>query len=372
MNDLSEVLRASALLPIPRVCAPSPGTGGTLKNEPEDFEVEEVPAYTPSGSGDHLYLWLEKTDLPAMQLTSFVARALHVDPRDIGCAGLKDARAVTRQYLSVPKTAEPHLAALEGHPKVRLLHAAAHGNKLKTGHLRGNKFRIRVRDVQEGAHLQAQQMLQFLASTGLPNAYGLQRFGYQGHTAILGAEVLELVPRGGGRLGRNTLRLALSALQSVVFNACLRERMARGLYATPLLGDVMQVRASGGPFVVDDPERELERLTNHEIVLTGPMPGPKMRAAEHLGLALETDVLRGLQLGWEHFSKPHKLMQGTRRPLTVWPEDVAAQACSHTADGHNMVVNFTLPKGAFATCVMHELMGYGADGVATAAPLASA
>lgn len=349
----AQKIRAAAITSVPRACADLPGTGGTLKTIAEDFEVEEIPAYAPSGSGDHLYLWLEKTDLPAMQLTAWVSRALQVNPRDIGCAGLKDARAVTRQYLSVPKSCEPRLKELEGDSKVRLLHVQAHTNKLKTGHLQGNRFIIRLRGVAPGSLGAAQQVLGRLSQDGLPNAYGPQRFGHEGHTALLGAEMLGLLPPGRGRIGRSTQRLALSALQSAVFNACLRQRMQQGLMNTPLVGDVMQVRASGGPFVVEDVARETPRLRAHEVVLTGPMPGPKMRAATGEALDLETAVLHSMELEWAHFAVANKLMQGTRRAFLVWPSETQVQ--EEAADV--LKVQFTLPKGAFATCVLHEMMG---------------
>jgi len=367
--DLLETLRQSAISPMPRLCHDIEGTGGTLKAHPEDFEVEEVPAYLPSGEGEHLYLWLQKTDMPAFALTRWLSEALDVRPDDIGCAGLKDARAITRQYVSVPKACEPRLGALAGHAQVQLLHARLHTNKLKTGHLRGNRFRIRLREIPSGALPRARQILQRLQTLGLPNAYGPQRFGHQGHTAVLGAEALGLVPKTGRRLGKSTLRLALSALQSTVFNACLRARMQQGLWQQPLLGDVMQVRLSGGPFVVDDPQRERARLLEHEIVLTGPMPGPKMRAATGEGLVFETAVLTDLQLSWDTFAGPNKLMQGTRRAAVVWPEEVAVEAPDETS----LTVQFTLPKGAFATSVMNELMGYPAiSGEAPPATMAEA
>jgi len=354
--ELLETLRQSATSPMPRLCHDIEGIGGTLKARAQDFEVEEVPAYAPSGEGEHLYLWLEKTDMPAFALTRWLSESLGVRADDIGCAGLKDARAVTRQYVSVPKACEPRLASLEGHPQVRLLHARGHTNKLKTGHLRGNRFRIRLTEVAPDALGRAQQILARLTDLGLPNSYGPQRFGHQGHTAVLGAQALGLGPQSGRRLGKSTLRLGLSALQSTVFNACLRQRMARGLWQQPLLGDVMQVRLSGGPFVVEDPARERARLDAHEVVLTGPMPGPKMRAATGEGLALETAVLESLGLSWQTFAGPNKLMQGTRRAAVVWPEEVSVEA----GDEASLVVQFTLPKGAFATSLMNELMGYPA------------
>ena len=123
-----------------------PGIGGQIKTEPEDFEVEEIPAYQPSGSGDFLYLWVEKRDMGAEYFARQVARRLAIPVGEVGTAGLKDRRAVTRQMVSVPASAEPNLKQLEG-DGIRVLSVGRHGNKLKPGHLHGNRFRILIRSV---------------------------------------------------------------------------------------------------------------------------------------------------------------------------------------------------------------------------------
>src|SRR6516165_2780832 len=136
-----EIILAPQLL-----TADLPGIGGRIKAIPEDFEVEEIPAYEPSGSGDFLYLWVEKRDMGAEYFVRQVARRLDVPVGEVGTAGLKDRRAVTRQMVSVPARAESRLAQLDG-DGVRLLNVSRHGNKLKPGHLHGNRFRILLRDV---------------------------------------------------------------------------------------------------------------------------------------------------------------------------------------------------------------------------------
>src|SRR4051812_49473544 len=100
--------------PLPLVTASLPGIGGHIKAQPEDFEVEEVPAYAPSGSGDHLFLWVQKRGVGAEYFTRQVARRLGVPTEDVGTAGLKDRHAVTRQWVSVPTSAEPRLKDLDG------------------------------------------------------------------------------------------------------------------------------------------------------------------------------------------------------------------------------------------------------------------
>ncbi|HZT79541.1 MAG TPA: tRNA pseudouridine(13) synthase TruD, partial [Gemmataceae bacterium] len=138
------------LSPPPLLTAKLPGIGGRIKVQPEDFEVEEIPAYEPSGQGDHLYLWVEKRDMGAEYFARQVARRLDVPAGEVGTAGLKDRRAVTRQMVSVPARAEPNLAQLDGEG-IRVLRVSRHGNKLRPGHLRGNRFRVLVRDADPAA-----------------------------------------------------------------------------------------------------------------------------------------------------------------------------------------------------------------------------
>ena len=119
--------------------------GGRLKVRPEDFIVEEIPAYEPCGDGEHLFLWIEKRDLSAESLTTFVAKKLGIGRDAIGMAGLKDRRAITRQYLSVPARCADKVPTVES-DSVKVLRSKRHRNKLHTGHLKGNRFEILLRD----------------------------------------------------------------------------------------------------------------------------------------------------------------------------------------------------------------------------------
>src|SRR5690606_30345126 len=173
---------------------------------------------------------------------------------EIGMAGLKDRRAVTRQYVSVPAHRESRLAGLETE-KIHVLKVVRHGNKLKTAHLRGNRFSILLRDVAEGAEERAAQIAKRVSAVGFPNYFGDQRIGQADGNLELGAALLKGekherdLPTSRRRF---LLRLALSAVQSHLFNKTLADRMQSGLIEQVLTGDVMQVVASGGQFVVED------------------------------------------------------------------------------------------------------------------------
>ncbi len=162
-----------------------PGVGGRLRVEMEDFEVEEIPLYGPTGEGQHTLFQIEKRGLSTMRAIQRLARAVNVSPRLFGCAGLKDARAVTRQNLSVEGVAPQALLAVEI-PDVRVLWAERHRNRLKIGHLRGNRFAIRVRGVGLEALDAARRVLAELERRGVPNGFGYQRFGSRQNTHHLG------------------------------------------------------------------------------------------------------------------------------------------------------------------------------------------
>jgi tRNA pseudouridine13 synthase len=175
-----------------------PGTGGSLKESPEDFLVEELPLYTPCGEGEHLYLTVEKRDLTTFDLLQQLARALGVPEREIGYAGLKDARATTRQTVSIAGVRPEQAMALEL-AGVRILAARYHRNKLRLGHLAGNRFEIRLREVRDGALETALDVLQVLEQVGVPNLFGQPRSGSLGNSHLIGAALLRRDFSGAAR-----------------------------------------------------------------------------------------------------------------------------------------------------------------------------
>ncbi len=287
----------------PFLTAALPGLGGVVKEWPEDFVVEELPVYRPSGSGEHLFLWVEKTDVSGPDLVRHIGRALGVSPRDIGTAGVKDRRAVTRQFVSVPARAEGRVGRIET-DRIRVLSSARHGNKLRTGHLAGNRFSILVRGVDPDAAERARPIAEALNQHGFPNYYGEQRFGRDNETLELGLALLrgQKQPHAIPAPRRTfLLRMALSAVQSALFNDVLAERLRDGLFSTVLPGDVMQVTASGGPFVVSSAAVEQQRFDARETVLSGPMFGPQMKSPEGEPAAREARVLTAWELAPDAF-----------------------------------------------------------------------
>jgi tRNA pseudouridine13 synthase len=340
----------------PLLTAGHPGIGGRMKTLPEDFEVEEIPAYEPSGNGDFLYLWIEKRDMGAEYFQRQIAHRLDIPVSEIGTAGLKDRHAVTRQMVSVPAAVESRLSQLEG-DGIRLLSVNRHANKLKPGHLHGNRFRILIRETATGAESRLQPILDRIRQFGLPNYYGLQRFGREGETVIMGLALLRgesppLTAQGQRPNFRSPFlrKLALSAAQSALFNHYLAQRLTDGLLRKVLPGDVMAKWPFGGMFVAEEVEREQERFDNRETVHAGPMFGRKTFAANGEAAAREAAVLEQAGLSISSFHGFGKLLQGTRRHNLIYVDDLSA-----TWEPEGARLTFTLPAGSYATVLLREI-----------------
>jgi tRNA pseudouridine13 synthase len=351
------------LQPPPLLTAGLPGIGGRIKTNPEDFEVEELPAYAPSGSGDHLFLWIEKRGMGAEYFQRLIARRLDIPVGEVGTAGLKDRHAITRQMISIPGTVEDRLSNLDG-DGIRVLSISRHTNKLKPGHLHGNRFRILVRDADPAAAERFPPILERIKSEGLANFYGAQRFGRDGETARLGFCLLRQEPPAETAGRKPNLRspflrkLALSAAQSALFNDYLGRRLSDGLMRRILPGDVMAKWPAGGMFVAQDVAREQERFDARETIHAGPIFGRKTFAAAADAAAREEAVLRDAGLTPISFHGFGKLVQGTRRHNVIYCDDLAAVM---EADGVRLT--FSLPAGCYATVLLREVMKYEQGGL---------
>jgi tRNA pseudouridine13 synthase len=332
---------------LPQLTGDIPRVQGELKLRPEDFEVEELPAYPPGGSGEHLYLWIEKRELNTQDAVARIAQSIGARTDGAGYAGLKDRRAVTRQWLSFhhAATPEPAQIAVEG---VRVLAVSRHVNKLRTGHLRGNRFTVRLTGVPTEHDAHASAALARLAEQGLPNYYGAQRFGFEGKNL---SSAWAWIVGGGRPPGKPFLRkLFVSTLQSALFNAWLGDRIEAGELLCALEGDIMRKEETGGLFACSDAALDSERVRSWEISATGPMFGARMRSAEATALARELALLERFGVASEHFERVARSGEGTRRPSRVRVSDIAQRR-----DGEDLVLSFTLPKGSYATVLLAEL-----------------
>ena len=327
---------------LPAITAGLPGTGGETRVEIEDFAVTEVPSYLPSGCGPHAYALVEKRGLTTRDLVSALRRE-GVPERDVGVAGLKDKYAVTRQWLSVPDEFAAHLKALDGLDGVRVLEISSHKNKLRMGHLQGNSFEVRVRHPVADWLPHAEAVIARLKSFGLPSYFGPQRFGRFNSNAIDGLRLLRGETVTGDRRMR---RYLLNALQSQLFNRLLKRRIELGAFAHVLSGDMAQKHDTGGVFRVEEVDKESVRAERLEISATLPLYGKNVQVSDGDAGKLDRETLEYFAISAEDFD----LIPGSRRISRVRLDDVLLEAAD---DGY--IVRFTLPKGAFATCLLREL-----------------
>jgi tRNA pseudouridine13 synthase len=335
---------------------------GRIKESPEDFVVEEIPAYGPSATGEHVFVRFTKRDRTTLDAVRAIARALGCDPRAAGFAGMKDKRALTTQTLSLhaPRgTGAADLAAravglaIEG---ITVHDATPHPHKIKAGHLAGNRFTILVRGIPEGRTGDVAAALERVVREGVPNAFGAQRFGSRGDNAeralawLRGEESAPRDPR--------LLRLLWSSLQSAVFNAVLEQRVQDGTWVTALEGDLLKLRSSGGLFGCSDVQTDGPRVASGEVSPTGPIVGARMRWPE--GRPAELERLTAARILGDGFdlARTRSLGEGSRRALRLWVEDLrweTVKVDTREASGKPPAcvrVYFVLPKGSYATTVL--------------------
>ncbi len=331
---------------LPFLTQSEPSIGGVLRSSPEDFAVEEVPAYSPSGEGDHVYVRFAKRNLPTPDAVKSMARALGVDGRECGWAGLKDKNAVTVQWASFLRAdiEKAKALAIEG---ITVLEVSRHRNKLKTGHLHGNRFDLRVRGCVEGALAIAQRVSERLSLDGAPNYYGSQRFGRDGKNVERGVRWLtgeDAPPRDAFER-----KMLASSVQSWLFNRYLAERVSDGMLALYVQGDLAVRHPSDRVFAIAEDEA-LSTYASRACSATGPMFGPEMRWPEGAARAREEKVLSASGLTIEHFARAKGLAEGTRRAIRVCPSSIEVSEEEPSV----LRFRFELPAGAYATALLRE------------------
>jgi len=304
---------------------PASGARAALKRLNEDFIVTELPLQLPSGAGEHLWLDVEKNGANTAFVAQQLAAAAGVEERDVGYAGLKDRYAITRQWFSIylPKGETPDLTQLQ-HPEFKVLGQSRHVKKLRPGDLLGNRFRIVLRDVT-GDRDAIEANLKAVASHGVPNYFGAQRFGHDGGNVEQGRAMLarEIRVRNPKKKG-----IYLSAVRSFVFNEVLALRIQQGLWGKTLPGDVMD--EAGQP--------------------TGPLWGRGRVTTTDQAQALENGVAERHAVlcdGMEHAG-----LDQERRSLVASPGEMAWE----WPHADQLVITFSLPAGNYATSVLGEIL----------------
>ena len=383
---------------------------------PEDFRVEEIPLYPYSGNGPHTIIQLEKKGLGTLEAIAMMADFLKIPRYRFGYAGMKDAQAITTQWISI-EDIEPEALDRMKIPGVRILAVTRHDNILKLGHLKGNRFNIRLRQLNiplDQALIQSQKISGILTDKGFPNYFGPQRFGNRLDSHLLGhalvqndlvefadlmlgrpndfdkgkiAEArsmyeegnysrarklwpypyadqrksLHLLSRNGGRkhkivfLIKNELKnLYVSAWQSYIFNQVLSARIST--LDTILEGDMAYCHVSGSVFRVEDISAEQARCDAREISPTGPLVGSRLSLLTGAAGEIENHILEENQVNESSNQALKKYYaRSSRRSLVTIPHDLKCHG-GNDKSGDFIHLEFVLPAGCYATSLLREIM----------------
>jgi tRNA pseudouridine13 synthase len=390
------------------------GLGGVIKTRAEDFFVEELPLYQPSGEGTHTYILIEKKEISTMGAMAEIARALGIRRQDIGYAGQKDTRAVARQWISIEHIKLEKLQALDI-PKVKLLQFARHGNKLKMGHLAANRFAIRLRKLEQPmaeAEKIVNGVFEILSKRGVPNYFGPQRFGNRNDSHVLGEMIIKgkteefvdvllghpddnelpafseardlydkgdykraydkwpysfadqrralktLIETDGNKrkaynvVDKHLKKFFVSAYQSDLFNQVLAARMPD--IDKLLTGDMAYKHINGAMFKVEDAAVEQPRCDAFEISPTGPLIGGRMAQLTDAAGEIENAIIAKAQLNDRDLEQLENYARGGRRPLRIQPRNYAV--ATGTDDlGEYLELKFELDSGSYATTLLREI-----------------
>jgi tRNA pseudouridine13 synthase len=400
---------------LPFLTASLGGTGGNIKESFDDFFVEEIPLYKATGLGTHTYIFIEKKGLTTDEAIERISRALNILRKDVGSAGLKDARAVTRQWISIEHIEPEKISALQI-PNIKILALDRHTNKIKIGHLAGNRFIIKLRQPQiplRQAAALAEQILSVLAKRGVPNYFGLQRFGSRKNSHLLGCacikadadefidillgrpqdsdippvaaacsfyeqglyeKALEAWPRlnreqrrtlqhliksGGDKkkafdtFDKHLKSFYISSYQSYLFNMVLARRMPD--IDSLLVGDMAYKHDNGACFAVEDAAAEQARCDNFQISPTGPLLGYRMTELTGPAGQIENPVLAEAKLDEKDLKRMKRLgARGGRRPLRFQPRNWMVN-CGQDEKGDFLQLEFELDSGCYATMLLREI-----------------
>lgn len=340
--------------------SPSP-LRATLKQECSDFRVDEDLGFALTGAGEHLCLRVKKINLSTLAVAERIARLSGAGMVDIGYAGIKDRRAESTQWFSLPLEPEREglIRAIE-EDGLTILESRRNSRKIRIGSHKGNRFRIRLRHCV-GARSEFEHALAAIKQTGVPNYFGAQRFG-RDMTNV--TQLLALIATAGDdsaeprpKRRRYKRGMLYSAGRAYLFNQLLSARLQAANWSRYVAGDVLNLDGTGRYFLLPsagdwDPTLQ-RRLDSFDIHISGPLAGsidPKDKYVSSGEAAdIEDAVLKQfptLVNGLCHFG-----LKAARRALRF----TAAELEWCWLDTGELELRFALGRGCYATSLLREL-----------------
>jgi len=326
---------------------PELAIAGKIRRKPVDFIVDEELSFLPTAEGEHVFLQIQKTGINTEDIARLLARHAGVSRKSVSYAGLKDRNAVTSQFFSVhmPGKQDPDWQQLVD-SSFELLSVSRHQKKLRRGAISRNYFSIRIRDFT-GAKDAVDQRLQQIKQQGVPNYFTSQRFGHNANNLVYADQMLLNRKRVKDRFKRS---IYFSAARSWLFNLVVAERIRQQTWNCAIDGDSMMLDGSRSCFSIEAVDEEIiNRVNEFDISPTAPLwgRGEPMVTAE--AAEIESRILNDWE-GWTRGLEKARL-QGARRAMRVGVSDLTWQS-----DGNGqLLLEFSLPPGSYATAVLREL-----------------
>lgn len=323
---------------VARLFSASP-VSAVFKQQPEDFIVTEELGFTPSGQGEHVYLWIEKRGMNTEQVAKDIAKQLNLKNMDVSFSGLKDKHALTKQWFSVVWPIKKEFPQLQGQ-SWQVLEQQRHDRKLRRGMHQGNHFQITLKALQ-GDSAELEQRLQTIQEQGFANYFGEQRFGYEGQNLEKAKAYL-----AGELKCKPFLRsIYLSAARSFLFNAYLSERVSNNSWNTTLVGDYCNLAGSNSFFAIEEVSDEIaQRICQFDIHPCGPLLGN-----QEVSLPFWSSIIE--QHGQWVESLQKQRLETLYRPLRC-----VVKALNWQINNDQCVISFSLRSGSFATALVNELV----------------
>ena len=325
-----------------------PTTHGLYKQQYEDFMVIEELGFELTGEGEHVLVYLEKKDYNTIFVAEQLAKYVGISAKNVSYAGLKDRQAITQQWFSLhlPGKETPDFTQfnLTG---CRILQINRHNKKLKIGALKGNRFKIVLRNISDKQAIESK--LNLIKKHGVPNYFGEQRFGRDQNNIT---QAIKWASREISVKDRKKRSFYLSAARSAIFNQIVSQRIEQNIEQTVLDGDILQLSKSNSWFLSKTEELLLlqQRLQNGEINITAPMVGDSPLSTTSIALEFETNCLKRWSCFEQLFKKER--METSRRSILLRPEGLKWQ----WVRDNNIEISFYLPSGCYATSVLRELI----------------
>ena len=337
-----------------------------------DFIVDEIPLYEFTGEGEHLIVHVRKKDMTTWEMISAIAKYCKIKQRDIGYAGLKDKNAMTMQYISLLAKGNEEKLQTFNHDKIKILSTTRHNNKIRTGHLKGNHFKVRLKKVLGVQKDKLDSVVKWVKKNGVPNYFGNQRFGNNGDNWKEGKAILE----GTLKIRDKKMRTFLiNAYQSYLFNNWLSKRIelsmlldafseadAEKVFELPkgslantkkqahffkiLEGDLMMHYPFGRVFELESMEEEAKRFAEWDIAPSGLIAGTRASRTDKVSGLIETNY------------DDEVTESGSRRYAWIRVTDIKK---TYVEERAHYELEFTLPKGSYATNVLDVLRGGTAE-----------